>query len=108
MPNLVNTLQRAGRSTPFFSVVLPIEIFHRVLFERNSGVASLLRAPMDQTVFANVEVTRTGAAAPVVRLAFGNAVLKPIEARVILVAQLLDLLENILFSLVESGFSVPS
>ena len=50
---------------------------------------------MDQSVFADVEVARAGAATPAVRLAFGDAVLKPIEACVIFVTQFLNFLEDV-------------
>ena len=56
--NLMYALQRARRCAPFLGLVLPIEIFHRVLLERNSGIAALLRAPVDQAVLTDVEVTR--------------------------------------------------
>ena len=52
---------------------------------------------MDQSFFANVKIACTGAATPVVRLAFRNAVLKLIKPGVVFVAHLLDLLENVLF-----------
>src|SRR5689334_21822539 len=87
--NLVNALERARRRAPFLGVVLAIEVFHRVLIERNSGIATLLRAPMDQTVFANVEVTRAGATTPIVRFALRDAVLKPVQPGVVLVSELL-------------------
>ena len=50
---------------------------------------------MDQAFFADVQVASSGAAAPVVGLAFGDAVLKPVEAGVVFVAQFLDLLKNV-------------
>src|SRR5947199_2555553 len=97
----MNALQRAGRGAPLLRAVLALEIFHRVLFERDAGRAALLRAPVDKAVFADVEVTRSGAAAPFVRLAFGDLVLKPVEARVVAVAEFLDLLKNLFLSFAE-------
>ncbi len=52
---------------------------------------------MDETVFTDVEVTSSRAAAPVVRLAFRDAVLEPVQARVIFVSEFLDLLEDVFF-----------
>jgi len=50
---------------------------------------------MDQAVFANVEISRSCSTTPLVRLSFGDAVLKPIEARVVFVAEFLDLLKDV-------------
>ena len=40
--DLMDALQGAGGRTPLFGVVLTIEIFHRVVFKRDSRIASLL------------------------------------------------------------------
>src|SRR4030095_1632079 len=54
--DLMNALERASRSAPFLRVVLTIEIFHRVLGQRNARIPTLLRTPVDQPLFTNVEV----------------------------------------------------
>src|SRR5262249_28806876 len=77
--------------------VFAVEIFHRVLVERNSRITTLLRAPVDQAFFTNVEITGTGTTTPVIRLAFGDAVLEPVQTRMVLVSEFLDLLEDVLF-----------
>src|SRR5207248_4465796 len=64
--DLMHALQCAGRGAPLFRIVLALEIFHRVLFERNAWIAALLRAPVNEAVLADVEVARSGAAAPFV------------------------------------------
>ena len=51
---------------------------------------------MHQPVFTDVKVAGAGAAAPLVRFAFGDAVLEPVQARVIPVSKSLDLLKNTL------------
>src|ERR1700675_2712389 len=94
----MDALDRAGGGAPLFGLVLALEIFHRVIFQRRAGIAALLRAPVHQAVFADVEITRAGAATPFVRLAFGDAVLKPVEPRVIFVAQLLNRMKDLLLS----------
>src|SRR6267142_6074956 len=99
--NLVNTLQRAGRRAPFLGAVFALEVFHGVLDERRARITTLLRAPMDQSIFANVEITGSGPATPLVRLAFGDAVLKPIQPRVVFVSQFLDLLKDASLFLLE-------
>src|SRR5882762_9970214 len=71
--DLVDTLDRAGGRAPFLGFVFPFEVFHRVIYQRNAGIAALLGTPVDESVFADVEVTRAGATTPFVRLAFGDA-----------------------------------
>ena len=99
--DLVDALERAVRGAPLLGHVLALEIFHRVLFERDAGVAALLRAPVDQAVLADVEVASAGAAAPLVGLALGDCVLEPVEARVVAISQPLDLLEDLLLFVAE-------
>ena len=93
----MNALKRAGRRTPFLRIVLAIEVGHRVILQRNPRITFLLGAPMDQAVFTDVEIAGAGPTTPVVRFAFGDTVLKPIEARVVLVSHLLYLLEDVFF-----------
>ena len=57
--------------------------------ERRGREAALLRAVVHQAVFADVEVPRAGAASPVVRLAVGDGFLEIVDARVMLLVQLL-------------------
>src|SRR5262245_56688786 len=63
--DLVNALQRAGRRAPLLGLVLAIEVFHRVLVQRDSRVTALLRTPVHQTLFTDVEIAGARAAAPV-------------------------------------------
>ena len=56
--HLMHALDRAGRRAPFFGLIFTLEVFHRVVLERDAGIAALLRAPVDLPFFANVEVTR--------------------------------------------------
>src|SRR5882724_661971 len=53
---------------------------------------------MNQTIFADVKVTRAGATAPIVRLPFRDTVLKPIQPRMIFITELLHLLKNVFLS----------
>src|ERR1700719_334228 len=73
-------LLRAGdcaeRSAGLLGVVLAAQVLHRVLGEGNAGIAALLRAPVDQAILADIEIARTGAATPFVRLALGDVVLE--------------------------------
>ena len=76
----------AERRAGFLRVVLAPEIFHRVIGERDAGIATLLRAVVDEPVLADVEVARAGAASPVVGASGGEIILKPAEPRVFLFA----------------------
>ena len=60
----------------FNGVVLPVEVFLRILFERNPGTASLLRTPVHKPVLAYVQITASGATVPVVGQALSEIVLE--------------------------------
>jgi hypothetical protein len=47
-------------------VVFPFKIFTRVLFKWNTGVAALLGAVVDETVFTNIEVAAPRVTMPVI------------------------------------------
>src|SRR5271165_3125776 len=87
------------RSTALFGEELAANISDRVLLQRYAGIAPLLRAVVHQSVFADVEVTRPSAAAPLVGSAVGNVVLEPVEARVMMFLELLHLQEDIALDL---------
>ena len=61
-------------------VELPAKIIQRVVHQRNARIAALLRAPVDEAVFADIEIARSGTAAPLVRFAARNIMLELIEA----------------------------
>src|SRR5207245_9178942 len=86
----------AGDSAEFGARFLIIELMLHalagVLFKRDARVAALLRAIMNQTVFTDVEVTRTSAATPLVGAPVRELILKPIEPRPAFLAELLQLL----------------
>src|ERR1700733_293146 len=52
---------------------------------------------MHEAVFTNVEVAGAGTTAPVVRLAFGDIVLEPVEARIMPLRHALHLEEHFAF-----------
>ena len=64
----------------FFGVELPAKIIHGVVHQRNAGIAALLRAPVNEAVFANIEIARSGSAAPLIGLTTSDVVLELIEA----------------------------
>src|SRR5215217_6077606 len=53
--NLMDALDRAGRGTPFFGDVLAFHVLAGVFEQRNTGRATLLRAPADNAAFVNVQ-----------------------------------------------------
>ncbi len=69
-------------------------IFSPIFRQWNAGPAALLRAIMHQPVFADVKVARSGAAAPVIRLAVDDGFLKVIEAGIMLLCQPLHFVIN--------------
>src|SRR5271165_5764661 len=82
-------------STALFGEELAANVGDRVLLHRYAGIAALLRTVVHQAVFADVEVTRTRATAPLVGPAVGNVVLEPVEARVIVLLELLHFQKDI-------------
>src|SRR5262249_43287409 len=79
--DLVHAGDGAVRGAAFFAEVFAADIGHGVGFERNRGESALLRAVVHEPVFADVEVARAGAAAPLVGAALGDVVLKGVHAR---------------------------
>src|SRR5215470_12417510 len=92
---------RAARGAAFLRVELAVALLVRVLGERHARVAALLRAVMDEAVFADIEVARAGAAPPIVFEAFGDVVLEEIHAREGVLPERHDFLENFLLTLAE-------
>ena len=64
-------------------------------------MAALLRAIMYQAIFTDVEVSRPGATTPLVGPAFGNVVLKPVEARVMVLLEILHLQKDFAFDVTQ-------
>src|SRR5205085_7166545 len=87
-----------GRA-PFFCLVFAVEVGLRVVCERDAGRAALLGAVMDETVFADVEIARARATTPIVGPPLREVLLKPVEARILLPAHLLELTIDALLAL---------
>src|SRR5580704_7582837 len=73
----------AVRGAGFLCQKFALEIGFGVPSQRDSGEATLLRAVVHQPIFADVEITRPGPAAPVIGLAISDSFLELIEARVV-------------------------
>ena len=93
--DLVNAGNGAVRGAGFFRVELAMAALGAVLGERDAGIAALLGAVMNQTILANIEVARAGAAAPIVFAARGDIVLERIDTRERTLAEAHDFLENL-------------
>src|SRR5262249_520661 len=99
--DLLNTGDGAPLGAWLFGVKLPLDVCVSVVFQRDGGVATLLGAVMDQSVFADVQVARPGPAAPFVRPAVSQIVLKPVKARPALRAETFQLFVNPRLSLAQ-------
>src|SRR5499433_2403677 len=91
----------------FFGVILMLQVFARVFFERNARKAALLRAVMDEAVFADVQITRPRAAAPVIRTAVSQVVLKLIQPSELLLAMMPQLFIDLFLDPAE-GFQLAA
>src|SRR5882724_1342756 len=79
--NLMHAGNRAMRRARFLGEIFAADVLYGVLLKRNRWVATLLRAVVHQSVFADVEISRTCAAAPRVRTAQSYIVLERIDTR---------------------------
>src|SRR6202034_2723486 len=68
------------RCAAFFRKIFAAHVVSRVGRQWYTGIATLLRAVVHQAVLANVEIPRSGAAAPVVGQALRNVVLEGVDA----------------------------
>src|SRR5579883_2522626 len=85
---------RAG----FLGYVLAANVFNGIVFKRLGGEAALLRAVMNQAILADVEIARTRPAAPVTRLAVGDALLEIIDTREMPLLERLHLQKDFAFA----------
>src|SRR6185436_244363 len=81
---LVYATYRTGRSAAFLGVILPADVFQRVLLNGLAGIASLLATVVREPILTDIQVTSACAASPVVLAAFRDGVLEPVEDRVAL------------------------
>ena len=92
--NLVDARDGAVGSAGFLGQKFTLHVLTAIFRQRRARPAALLRAVMDQAVFADVDIARAGAAAPIVGLAVHDGFLEMIEARIMLLAEILDLVIN--------------
>lgn len=78
--NLVHARNRAMRCTAFFGEIFAAHVIAGVGCQRHARIAALLRTIMHESVFADVEIARARAAAPFIRQALRDVVLKSIDA----------------------------
>src|ERR1700728_248986 len=77
--HLVDARDGAVRRAGFLCQIFAAQIFTSVILQRRSRIAALLRAVVDESVLANVEIARSGAASPVVGQTLGDVVLKCVD-----------------------------
>src|SRR5436190_22421449 len=82
--DLVDAGNRAVWCTAFFCNEFATDVVDRVSVQRLGGITTLLRTVVHQSVFADVQVSRSSAAAPVIRLSVRNGILKGIEAKIVI------------------------
>src|SRR5262245_34066958 len=68
----------AHRCATLDLVILPPEIVGDILREGNAGVSALLRTPVHEPVFTDVQITAAGAAVPVIRVRVREILLKAV------------------------------
>src|SRR5580693_5262720 len=76
---LVHAGDRAVRCAGFLRQIFAAQIFTGVILQRSSRIAALLRAVVDESVLANVEIAGSSTASPVVGQTFGDVVLKCVD-----------------------------
>src|SRR5271157_5890483 len=104
--HLVHARYRAMRRARLLRLELAAQIGKRISLQRNARVPALLRAVMHQPVLANIEVARPGPAAPLVRAAQRDVVLKRIHPRKAAFLQSLHLVVHAPFFVVQ-GLQLP-
>src|ERR1700691_2658784 len=82
--NLPHAGNGAHRSAALLGQVFAANIVHGVFGQRFGRKSALLRAVMHQAVFANIEVSRSGPAAPMAGTAVRDVVLIVIDLREVL------------------------
>src|SRR6266436_6321564 len=97
-PHLLHAGNRAPRRAKFFREIFAVPHLGRVLRQRNPRISALLRAPMHQSVLANVQIPRARSASPVVLPPARHVVLEFIESRKRPLPQLHDLFKNFLLA----------
>jgi hypothetical protein len=74
--NLVHARNRAKRRTPLYRIKFPVKIFRAILLKGNTRRTALLRAIMDESILADVEISASGTAFPVIRISLYKVLLK--------------------------------
>src|SRR6185369_4547395 len=98
---LMHARNRAMWGARFFRDVFTADVGGCVVFQRNSWVAALLRTVVNQAVLADIEVTRAGAASPLIRAPLRDVVLESVDAGETALFHGFDFLVNLLLFVVE-------
>src|SRR2546427_13004852 len=79
---VVHAGHRAPRRAGLLREELAANVLHRIARQRLGRITALLRAVVHQAVFANVKISRAGAASPPIFFFVGDVVLEEIELAV--------------------------
>src|SRR5271169_5690655 len=97
----MDATNRAVRRAGLFGEEFALEVGLGVLGQWHAGEAALLRAVVHQAVLADVEVARSGTAAPVVGLSVSDGFLELVEAGIIALLPVAHLEVNATFFVLE-------
>jgi hypothetical protein len=78
--SLLDAIDRAEGGTTLHGFILSRKVRERILIQRDCGIATLLRAPVDKALLADIQVPASGVAVPVVRHPAPEVVLEPVIA----------------------------
>src|SRR5262245_32279145 len=88
--HLLNATNGTCRRACLLGEVFSLHMFVCVLLERNPGVPARLRAIVDETVLADVQIAGASPAAPVIGSPAREIFLKPIQTAVALLSGVFD------------------
>jgi len=103
----VNARNSATGSAALRGEELALALVRGVSIERNSRMPALLRAIVDETIFADIEVAGSGAAPPVIIEAGGDIALKGVDAGEGTLSERHDFAEDFRFALAK-GLKLPA
>jgi hypothetical protein len=72
----VHARNSAKRRTSLYGIKFPLKIFHAILLEGNTRRTTLLLAIMDESILADVEISASGTAFPIIRISLDKVLLK--------------------------------
>jgi len=96
--DLLDTGYGAELGAGFFGAKFVVQMLSRVFGKRDSRISALLRTIMNKAVFADIQITGSGSAAPVMRTPISQVILELIQPAEFLFSVTAQLLINLLFN----------